>query len=516
MKTQNLFQIFRFVLVLFFLMILNSCIRKDSILPVVVTADFISFDQTTITSGGEIFSEGSNHVTSRGVCWNTEPVPTIYNEHTVDGSGSGTFTSTITGLNPSVTYYFRAYARSKAGTAYGEEFIITTQRLPGPPVVTTSDISGISATTAQCAGNVVDDGDDQVTQRGICWYTEPDPTAYHTHTSDGTGNGYYSSKLTGLSPSVHYYARAYAINSYGIGYGNQVTFTTRDGVAILTTSTPTRNSSVSVHSGGIISDDGGSLITTRGICYSTTSNPTVANNKTINGTGSGSFTSFITGLSANSTYHIRAYATNALGTYYGNESTVTTLGTIADIEGNNYNIAIIGTQTWMADNLKTTKYRDGTDIPNITDQNVWLTLTTPGYCWYNNDANSYKSVYGALYNWYAVSNSLLCPDGWHVPSDNEWSTLVNFVGAQGSAVKLGIFGTNDFSFSAVTGGRLEVENNSIFLGDMGRFGIYWTSTEYLTSQAIGKFFNGVDYKMTEVDNYHTSKKSGQSVRCLHD
>ncbi len=132
--------------------------------------------------------------------------------------------------------------------------------------------------------------------------------------------------------------------------------------------------------------------------------------------------------SPNTTYYVRAYATNSAGTGYGSQLSVTTPGAVTYVDGNVYNIVIIGTHVWMKENLKTTKYNDGSNIPLVIDSTTWVNLTTPGYCWYNNDATSHKNTYGALYNWYAVNTGKLCPAGWYVPSDTEWQTLMNYLG----------------------------------------------------------------------------------------
>jgi uncharacterized protein (TIGR02145 family) len=114
-----------------------------------------------------------------------------------------------------------------------------------------------------------------------------------------------------------------------------------------------------------------------------------------------------------------------VGTGYGAQLSFTTA--VTDKDGNVYHTVTIGTQTWMVENLKTTKYNDGTAIPFITDNSAWANLTTPGYCWYNNDSTTYKNMYGALYNWYAVSTGNLAPKGWHVATDAEWTTLQNYL-----------------------------------------------------------------------------------------
>ena len=137
------------------------------------------------------------------------------------------------------------------------------------------------------------------------------------------------------------------------------------------------------------------------------------------------------------TYYVGAYATNSIGTAYGNEISFVTIfpncGAITDVDGNIYVTVTIGSQCWLQENLKTTKYNDMTDIPFVTGDSEWEALTTAGYCWYDNNAADYKSAYGSLYNWYSVSVTTnggknVCPTGWHVPVDAEWTVLANYLG----------------------------------------------------------------------------------------
>ena len=136
----------------------------------------------------------------------------------------------------------------------------------------------------------------------------------------------------------------------------------------------------------------------------------------------------ITGLSAGTTYHFRIKAVNELGTTYGSDMSFTTYsGTVTDADGNVYYTLTFGTQEWMAENLKTTKYSDGSDIQNITDNTAWINLTDGAYTDYNNTPSN-SEIYGRLYNWYAVNTDKnICPTGWHAPTDTEWSTLENFL-----------------------------------------------------------------------------------------
>jgi hypothetical protein len=194
-------------------------------LPTVTTTAISSITQTTASSGGNVTSDGGSAVTARGVCWSTSSNPTTSNSKTTDGSGTGSFTSSITGLNPLTTYYVRAYATSNAGTSYGSERSFTTTAAIAPSLTTTA-ISSIYNTTASGGGNISSDGGSAVTSRGVCWSTSSNPTTSNSKTTDGSGSGSFTSSLTGLTRNTTYYVRAYATNGVGTAYGNEVSFTT--------------------------------------------------------------------------------------------------------------------------------------------------------------------------------------------------------------------------------------------------------------------------------------------------
>ena len=197
-----------------------------------------------------------------------------------------------------------------------------------------------------------------------------------------------------------------------------------------------------------VTNNGGAEVTDEGVCWSISPNPTLSSNNISNGTGSSSFTERIIHLTSNTKYYVRAYATNSFGIRFSNEVSFTTkrifggptdpiifnpnltYGSVLDVDGNTYKTIQIGTQLWMAENLKTTKFNDGTLIPEVRGSSEWNNLTKPAYCWYDNDSATYRAAYGALYNWYTVNTTKLCPSGWHAPTDTEWNTLLIYLGKQ--------------------------------------------------------------------------------------
>lgn len=199
------------------------------------------------------------------------------------------------------------------------------------PTVTTTTPTNVTSNTATCGGNVTSDGGATIIQRGICYSTSQNPTTEDNVVTSGTGTGSFTCHITGLSINTKYYVRAYAINSYGTSYGSQKSFTTTSGgggvnTPSVTTSSVSNVTTYSVTCGGNVTEDGGAIVTARGVCWNTSGNPTISNQHTTDGTGTGQFTSTITGLSANTTYYVKAYATNSAGTSYGTQKTFTTSG----------------------------------------------------------------------------------------------------------------------------------------------------------------------------------------------
>jgi uncharacterized protein (TIGR02145 family) len=508
-------------------------------MPTVVTGEITNITATSATCSGNVTSDGGLSVTTRGVCWSTSENHTTSNSKTTDGTGLGTFTSNINDLSPNTTYYVRTYATNAKGTAYGEQKSFTTDQ--EMPTVVTGDVTNITYTTADYSGNVTADGGASVTARGVCWSTSENPTTSNSKTTDGTGLGTYTSTITDLFPSTTYYVRAYATNSVGTAYGEQRTFTTNaltlpsaatEDVTNITTTTATCL--------GNVTSDGGSSVTARGVCWSTSDNPTTSNTKTTDGTGIGAYSSNLTGLSQNTTYYFKAYATNSKGTAYGEQRTFTTLP-VSDIEygsftdsrdDNQYVTVTIGSQVWMAENLA---YLPSVSPPTSGSNNL------PYYYVYGYDgtnvseakATSNYQTYGVLYNWRAAMNGAsssntnpsgvqgICPEGWHLPSEAEWTILTDYLGgedvAHGKMKETGTThwkapntgATNESGFTAVPGGFRYPDGTFNYLG---LYCYWWSSTTY-------KYDSSSAYDLSLSSTLYStfsSKAFGSSVRCVRD
>ena len=484
---------------------------------------------TALPGGGRYSNGAFNYVGNYGLWWSS----TDYSTSDANYRGLSYDYSYLNGGNSPKVNGFSVRCMSD---------VIQTSSIP---TISTNAVSLITQTTVSSGGTIASNGGATITASGVCWSTTQNPTTSNTKTTDGITTGPYTSSITGLTANTTYYVRAYATNSVGTAYGNEISFKTLSTtvtIPTLTTSTVSSVSQTTAVGGGSISSNGGAAITASGICWSTNQNPTIANNKTTDGTTSSTFVSSITGLTANTTYYVKAYATNSVGTAYGNEISFTTLvqltpGTITDNDGNIYNTVTIGTQTWMAANLKTSTYNDGSTIPNVIVNTAWSALTTGAQCDYGNTpANT--TTYGKLYNWYAVNTGKLCPTGWHVPSDAEWTTLQTYLIANGynydgtttvNKIAKSMASSTGWSSSTSTGaiGNTPSTNNtSGFTAlpggsrtDVGAFeskgsgSTWWSSVELGTSKAYYRFLN---YSNSNLGIYNYPKVSGYSVRCLRD
>lgn len=312
-------------------------------------------------------------------------------------------------------------------------------------------------------------------------------------------------------------------------------------VPTITTSSISNILQTSAKSGGNITNDGGSAITARGVCWSTGQTPSITDNITSDGSGTGNYLSTITGLNPNTTYYVRAYATNSIGTGYGSTVSFTTqVGTVTDIEGSVYKTVTIGSQVWMAENLKTSSYSNGETIGTTVPATLNISgESSPKYQWAYDGNESNVAVYGRLYTWYTVSDSRgVCPSGWHVPSDAEWTTLADYLanngyGFQGSGTDIGksMADTSGWTISTSTGmvGNDQSSNNSSGFTALpsgardyggpfqyiGNDAFWWSSTE---SSLTSAWYRDMDYGNSGLGrgSYALNKYNGFSVRCVKD
>ncbi len=298
-------------------------------------------------------------------------------------------------------------------------------------------------------------------------------------------------------------------------------------IPVLTTTAVTDQTQTTAKSGGNITSDGGSTVTARGVCWSTGQTPTVSNSKTLDGSGAGEFTSSISGLSANTTYYVKAYATNSAGTGYGSAMYFTTLqgnsgSSFTDTrDGTVYKTVTIGNQVWMAENLRylptVNHVADGSEDAAGSYYYVY------GYD--GTDVNAAKATsnyatYGVLYNWTAAVNS--CPAGWHLPSDAEWTELTDYLGGRSVAGgKLKETGTthwlspntgatNETGFTALPGGGRYDDGTFLYIG---YYGGWWSATDY---DATEEWYRAMNYDDGFVNRDANGKEVGFSVRCVRD
>jgi uncharacterized protein (TIGR02145 family) len=302
-------------------------------------------------------------------------------------------------------------------------------------------------------------------------------------------------------------------------------------VPVLNTTNIADISQTSAKSVSTVTSDGGAPVTSRGVCWNTTNPPEIKDPHTTDGTGTGTFESQLTELTPNTMYYARAYATNSKGTAYGSTASFRTLKTVvdsvADFDGNIYHVVPIGRQKWLRENLRVTHYRNGESIPNVPSETQWKILTTGAYCVYDNQAAN-VTAYGYLYNWHALGDTRgLCPTGWHVPSDSEWTELGDSLGGNLVAGgRLKSTGTIEGGTGLWYAPNTDGSNSSGFTGlpagyrinygtyySMGNVGYFWTSSAYSTDKA---WLYILDANNGELNINFDFKTNGFSVRCCKD
>lgn len=321
-------------------------------------------------------------------------------------------------------------------------------------------------------------------------------------------------------------------NQNSAGGGNTFVVTTRSVFV---------SSAIMARANGEVSQaGGGNKVSERGFCYHTSSGPTIANNKVTAGSGYGLYQATLTGLAPATIYYVRAYAIKSGTVFYGNELNLTTLaindptpgiGVVYDIDGNPYNTLTYGGKVWMLENLKTTRFRDGSSISNIQDNNAWKSATIPAWCNYNNDP-ALGDQYGKLYNQLSVIDSRgLAPAGWRIATLQEWTDMMRYLGGDGVAggrMKETGFthwntpntGTHDAGFNAFGGGYRDY-----FLGtfkELNNHTQFWSSSS--TTGGPGTYAQMRNIILTydnagnyiHMGGYENGHSWGYSVRCIKE
>ncbi|MBR4646207.1 MAG: fibrobacter succinogenes major paralogous domain-containing protein [Bacteroidales bacterium] len=634
--------------------------------PEVITGSVFNVTKNSATCGGIVTNDHGYPVTARGVCWSTSPIPTLNDSFTQDGSGVGDFTSQISGLTPNTLYWVRAYATNSNGTSYGD--VDTFRTLPNLLLTVTTEVPNlVTATTATLHGTAITTGA-PIVSRGFCWGQDNNPSIGNPDSQiilgEGSGNS-FSATITGLSPSTTYQVSAFADNGQGVELGNVISFTTSSCIPIVNTLEPTAiisntatlqghiynecvtampitscgfcmdtiaNPSVGgnqqvystefnqadgdiyylasnlltgvtyhvrcyainangVHYGDdrtfvieddcnlpqvntlnvanigtysatarftVFSDDG-CEITQCGVCWGTQPSLSIDSDTSISMSGSmGENTLNINGLEPESVYYVRAFATNSAGTTYGQIVAFRTdseigasCGTVMDADSNVYHTVQLGDQCWMKENLRTTHYADGTEIPLGT-----FASTTDAYCYYptgNYDDNvNFRNVnlYGYLYNWLALMHGAstsstnpsgvqgICPTGWHVPSNAEWTQLVDYLSSDGfqcgsnptnvSKSLASVNGWNSSTTVCSAGNDPSMNNASGFTAVAGGYNIgssicsppgemayFWTCTSR-SGPVLNNFVYqySINYSSAEFNSGNGMKNWELSVRCV--
>ena len=437
-------------------------------------------------------------------------------------SGSSRYSATITGLNENTTYYIRYEGVDHNSGKINSEVYKYKTSIAGSPSVSTTSVTDVSYTSATVGGNVTSDGGSTVTERGVVYSTSQNPMTSNAKKTSGSGTGSFSVNLSDLSEGTTYYARAYAINSKGTSYGEQVSFTTtkESSVPSVLTSSASDVSYTSATVGGNVTSDGGSTVTERGVVYSTSQNPTTSNAKKTSGSGTGSFSVNLSGLSEGTTYYVRAYAINSKGTSYGEQANFTT-ETSDGSENSHYYVDLGLSVKWATCNVGASQPEEYGDYFAWGETSPKSTYNESTYKWCNGSSRSLtkyctKSDYGTVDN---KTQLELSDDAaranwggsWRMPTYDEWTELREKC-TWTWTTQNGVYG---YKVTSKTNGRsiflpAAGFRSGSFLYSTGSYGYYWSSSllaDY-PSFAWSEDFNSSD---VDWDN-STRRFEGQSVR----
>ena len=540
----------------------NPCIYQ----PTLTTEAVTNITETSATLNGTIDVTSENcevpNNTEQGFVYSTEIQPTL--EDTQVNVNGTNISTTIEGLTPNTTYYVRAFLTNNFGDFYGEEVSFTT--VAGQIIINTLQITDISTNSAVSGGEILSDGNASILSRGVCWNTNSNPTIDDSYVNNNSDNTSYQCLIDGLLANTEYYIRAFATNEFGTYYGNELIFSTNP----LDTNPPTitllGSNPQEIYLGESYSEYGATAIDD--IDGDITAN-IVIDSSELNDSIPGSYNVIYTVLdsSNNSTSEIRQVIV------YENYSYCNQAPLYEIIENNELigcdNLPVkrilYGSQEWTVENACHITYRDGTSIPQVSGNVAWANLTTGAWCYYDNDPTMPK-----LYNWYAVmgiydeaslNNPSLrkefAPEGWHVPSNNEWGTLVDYLisvgynwpGDDPYSVDGGLVSDNTLAKAMASqsgwqnywnhngaagqccsnncsgfnakpiGHRTAVGNTNSGFGPPGFFAQYWSTTNMEYDDISGIDYAGMGFIAATQSQFllsRSDKKHGNAVRLVRD
>lgn len=500
----------------------------DAVFSIVTSTEASDITYNSAVAGGSVSDDGGAEISETGVYWDTLSSPETAGIQVPMGQGLGEFTGTLSKLPHSKQIYFKAYAVNSAGISVGEEFSFMTNTVP---TVKTSTIKSIEYFSAIVGGEIITNGGETILETGVYWSSEPMAKVTGTRLPIENEETIFSITLDDLVPATTYYIKAFAVNAAGEAHGEELSLTTTGGATVNTIQAISERYK-SIILSGEVTDNGGNEVTENGFYLGTSNDPASSGTRIPVGSEMGDFTTTQLDLIAGIPYYYVAFAVNKVGESLGEVMSYipSEQGTFTDpTDQEVYGTVKIGEQVWMSENLKATRYNDGTEILHIADSVAWSNNTGPAYCWYDNDPE-WKDR-GALYNWYTVNTGKLCPAGWHVPSDEDWVQLEYYLGMdisdantdalrglnEGGMLKMTTLwespntgATDEIHFSAMPNGRRGTDAQCL----------YQNTTSYLWSSTLGAWNKPLRrlflHDSGQISKSVALKNNAVSVRCVKD
>lgn len=504
--------------------------------PTVLTRAASEITTKNATLNGEVTEEGYSTVSDRGFVFSSQNSnPTINDSKIQSGVGKGIYATVLDKLEANTKYYYKAYATNNKGTSFGETQSFTSADYKLPTVVTDAP-TNITYTTVELSGSVTEEGGGAVNESGFVVGINASPTTADLKFPVSKGKTSFNLVVVKLIENTKYFVRAYAINEKGIGYGNEHNLKTIEiKLPTVITDVPKNITQSTVEVSGNISDDGGGIVTQRGICFSTNSSPTISDNKIYAGEGIGSFISTIQNLKENTKYYVRAFATNLKGTNYGNEQYFNTL--FAQLRDNKTLVVEVKSKTgriWMDRNLGASRAAiNPTDVMSFGDLYQWgrsydghqLRTSAITNVLSNTDFPGNSNFIlntSKREDWRTTRNNNLwqndigtnnpCPVGFRLPTstelEEEMKTWIknDGTGAFASPLKL-----------PVAGERSTIDGSIV---DVNTHGNYWSNSVSEAGGSRGLYFNNSQaimfFSTPQAAVSDFLRTQGKSIRCIKD